>query len=224
MATGSFRRYGFLLGLMALLLVLHSMSNHKEYRFIFAIIPLWLMIAADCCARINKIVPKVVAVLFSAMSLLGILNYLPCQHVLYRAYSNETGIVHFIRDNDPIFATYRYLSSEPDVSGIWLVDRPYFNSGGYYFLHKKIPFYDSHSIIITAEEGASFPGYILTKQFDTIKILRRSDDATPVRTWRTYNPILVTETGGLEAVIKSFDSNALPAPQTLGIQFADDLD
>lgn len=224
MATGSFRRYGFLLGLMALLLVLHSMSNHKEYRFIFAIIPLWLMIAADCCARINKIVPKVVAVLFSAMSLLGILNYLPYQHVLYRAHSNETGIVHFIRDNDPIFATYRYLSSEPDVSGIWLADRPYFNSGGYYFLHKKIPFYDSHSIIITAEEGASFPGYILTKQFDTIKILRRSDDATPVRTWRTYNPILVTETGGLEAVIKSFDSNALPAPQTLGIQFADDLD
>ena len=77
------------------MLVFHSISNHKEYRFIFAIIPLWMMIAADCCARMNKMIPKAVAVIAFIVSLLDIFNYLP----------------------------YRYLSSESDISGIWLIDR-----------------------------------------------------------------------------------------------------
>ena len=44
-------RYGLLLGLIAAVLLAHSVQAHKEYRFIFAIIPLWLLIAADLTAR-----------------------------------------------------------------------------------------------------------------------------------------------------------------------------
>ena len=38
------RRYGLLLGLIVVMVVMHSAQAHKEYRFIFAVIPLWLLI------------------------------------------------------------------------------------------------------------------------------------------------------------------------------------
>ena len=47
LALPDLRRYGFLLTLIALTLLIHSMQSHKEYRFIFVVIPLWLLIAAD---------------------------------------------------------------------------------------------------------------------------------------------------------------------------------
>ena len=50
-ALRSPRRYGLLLGLIALVLVTHSVPAHKEYRFIFAVIPLWLLLGADLAAR-----------------------------------------------------------------------------------------------------------------------------------------------------------------------------
>ena len=46
------RRYGLLLALIALVLLAHSVQSHKEYRFIFAVIPLWLLIGADLVARL----------------------------------------------------------------------------------------------------------------------------------------------------------------------------
>ena len=79
---------------------------------------------------------------FAAISLAGILNALPYQARVYQAYSKETGIVGFLRNQDPIFAAYRYLASAPEVSAVWQVDRPYFNLPGYYYLHRTIPFYD----------------------------------------------------------------------------------
>ena len=47
LALPDLRRYGFLLTLIALTLLIHSTQSHKEYRFIFAVIPLWLLISAD---------------------------------------------------------------------------------------------------------------------------------------------------------------------------------
>ena len=46
------RRYGFLLGLIALILLVHSLQAHKEYRYIFAVIPLWLLVGSDLAARL----------------------------------------------------------------------------------------------------------------------------------------------------------------------------
>ena len=41
------RRYGFLLVLIGLVLLVHSVQAHKEYRFVFAVVPLWLVVGAD---------------------------------------------------------------------------------------------------------------------------------------------------------------------------------
>ena len=45
------RRYGLLLALIAIALLAHSLQAHKEYRFIFVVIPLWLLIGADLATR-----------------------------------------------------------------------------------------------------------------------------------------------------------------------------
>ncbi len=50
-AQGSPRRYALLLGLIALVLLTHSVPAHKEYRFIFVVIPRWLLIGSDLAVR-----------------------------------------------------------------------------------------------------------------------------------------------------------------------------
>ena len=46
------RRYGFLLVLLTLILAPHTIEAHKEYRFVFAVAPLWLLIGAGVVARL----------------------------------------------------------------------------------------------------------------------------------------------------------------------------
>ena len=45
------RRYGFLLAMVALVVLVHSVQAHKEYRFVFAVVPLWLLVGADVMVR-----------------------------------------------------------------------------------------------------------------------------------------------------------------------------
>ncbi len=46
------RRYGFLALLLSLILVPHTIEAHKEYRFVFVVAPLWLLIGAGLVARL----------------------------------------------------------------------------------------------------------------------------------------------------------------------------
>ena len=153
LALPDLRRYGFLLTLIALTLLIHSIQSHKEYRFIFVVIPLWLLISADFVvwfasrASEGRSRPSLgptslaLAASFAAISLAGILNALPYQDRVYRVDSKEPSTVGFIRNQTPIFAAYRYLASAPGVSAVWQVERNYAQSPGYYYLHRKIPLY-----------------------------------------------------------------------------------
>ncbi len=232
-ALRDLRRYGFLLAMIGLVLLFHSVSAHKEYRFIFAVVPLWLLVGADVVARVrgNARVWGLVGVLFAAVSLCGILNALPSQEQIYRAYSKETGKVGFVRGQDPIFAAYGYLAHTPGVLGVWQVDRPYFNLPGYYYLHREIPFYDafsgreinkgleitaaSVSHIVSGNPNLAIPGYTVEKQFGDVQIWRRDENDAPVRQWEAYNPIIV---GGFEQVMKQVDPNAPEPPANMGIK------
>ena len=125
------RRYGFLFGLIGLILVFHSALSHKEYRFVFVVIPLWLLVGADVVAQLATRVKKpryllgLIAVLFAVVSVSGILNVLPFQNQVY------------LLAKDPIFAAYRYLAQAPGVQGVWQVDSRYAILPGYYYLHRK---------------------------------------------------------------------------------------
>ena len=238
LALRDLRRYGFLLILIGLVLIFHSVQAHKEYRFVFAVVPLWLLVGADAVAHFGKRVWVLMAVLFAAVSIGGVLNALPSQAQVYRAFSKETGKVGFIRGQDPIFAAYRYLAHAPGVLGVWQVDRPYFNLPGYYYLHREIPFYDassgreinkgmeiteasvSHIVAGDTSLANPIPGYTVEKQFGDVQIWRRDENDTPIREWEVYNPIIV---GGLDQIMKQVDPNAPKPPPNSGIRFIDEM-
>ena len=239
------RRYGLLLGLIALILLVHSLQPHKEYRFIFAVIPLWLLVGADLAARLvarpaaGGDRPRRLAGLatagFAAVSLAGILNLLPYQDQVYRAWSRESGVVGFVRNQDPIFSAYRHLARAPGVSGVWQADRFYFNLPGYYYLHRKIPFYDLDtgrglegnvqvvsslvSHIVSADPGFSVPGYSLEREFGKVRILRRDQNEPPVQAWIDHAPVMLPDLP--IRIMRQMDPDAPSPPANFGIRFAD---
>ena len=231
------RRYGLLLGLIALTLLLHSLQAHKEYRFIFAVIPLWLLIGADLAARLAALgewrrLAGLATAGFVALSLAGILNTLPYQDRVYKAWSRETGVVGFVRNQDPIFPAYRYLARAPGVTGVWQVDRHYYNLPGYYYLHNKIPFYDRGtgsslkgnaqaassrvSHIVSADPGFSVPGFSLDRTFGEVRILRRDENEPAGRPWIDYAPVMVSNR--IRRIIRRIDPDSPSPPANYGIR------
>ena len=240
------RRYGFLLALIALTLAMHSVQSHKEYRFVFVVVPLWLLIAADLTARVGAVmagwrrfrytpVRAIPAGVFGAVSIAGILNALPGQDRVYRAWSGETGAVRFVVDQDPIFTAYRYLATAPGVEAVWQLDRPHIQLPGYYYLHRAIPFYDTlmrsliersgadpsalASHLVTGEPTLSVSGYSVERTFDTVQILRRDVDVLPVRRWQEYAPVLAYDLD--DAIMRRIDPQAPSPPANWNIRLID---
>ena len=234
------RRYGFLLGLIALVLLEHSLEAHKEYRYIFAVIPLWLLIGADLTARLAvrgdgaRRLTGLAAAGFAAVSLAGILNGLPYQEGVYRAWSRETGAVDFVHNQDPIFPAYRHLARAPGVSGVWQPDRAYYNLPGYYYLHRKIPFYDGitgrglHgneeavstrvSHILSEDPDFAVPGFSLEREFGPVRVLRRDRNDTPVQAWTGHAPVIVSN--GQKRILRRIDPRVPSPPADFGIRLA----
>ena len=240
-------RYGLLLGLVVVLLLAHSIQAHKEYRFIFAVIPLWLLIGADLTTRaaawVTERLPEragahrwatgAAGALLASVSLAGVLNALPMQERVYQAWSQETGITGLLRGQDPIFAAYRYLAHAPDVEAVWQVDRPYYNTPGYYYLHRAIPFYDaftgrginrsrtsinaSVSHLVTADPRLAVPGYALEWESGGIRILRREASEPPVQRWHDHAPVIVDEF--VHGIMLQVDPDAPAPPADADIRF-----
>ena len=153
------KRRWLLLALSVLILLTHMIQPHKEYRFIFAVIPLWLLLFADAVAAgfsggserssgglLNS--PwKIVGISWAAVvSILGLMNAIPFQQHLSVAYSNETGKINYLRDQDPMFNAYRTANRDPALQGLLDLSRAYFNTGGYYYIHREVPFYQLSAI------------------------------------------------------------------------------
>ena len=236
------RRYGFLLILIALILFIHSAQAHKEYRYVFAVIPLWLLVGAGLVAQLaaGRRRPAWVygasGVAFASVSLAGILNALPSQHEVYEStHTPKETVVRFIRGQDPRFAAYRYLAVAPDVLAVWQTDRHYHSLPGYYYLHRKIPLYDastgpgnnlhndlktlqaSVSHIVSEDPKLAVPGYAVEKEFGKVRVLRRIENDAPVRQWQEFTPIM---TGDLaDRIMRKMDAVFPPSPVNAGIRF-----
>ena len=234
------RRYGFLLLSIAVILIIHSTQTHKEYRFVFAVVPLWLLAGAGFVARLAARTGKrapvcgLAGALFAAVSLAGILNALPNQDEACCAGNPLP--VRFLRGQDPTFAAYRYLATAPGVEAVWQIDRAYLATPGYYYLHRKIPFYDSQtgfandlheletlrisaSHIVTQRPDLAVPGYAVEKTFGNLRILRREENETPVRRWRDYGPF-IPNTYSEEFLRRTFPQ-APPPPADFNIRFVE---
>lgn len=222
-ALGQPRRYGLLLLLGALVLIAHSTQLHKEYRYVFAVIPLWLLLGSGLVTQLvawtrRPIVAYAAAgTVFAVASLAGILNALPWQQGIYRGpHQPKETVVRFLHGQDPHFAAFRYLAEAPDVAAIWHPTRFYHSLPGYYYLHRRIPFYDaatgprnnihgdlqtlqtSVSHLITEDPALEVPGYVVEKEFGHVRILAREANEAPVRQWQSYRPTLADDiTDGL---------------------------
>ena len=244
MALRQPRRYGFLLLLIGLVLLSHSLQVHKEYRYVFVVIPLWLLLGAGVvthfAARLKRpaLAYAVSGALFAAASLAGILNALPRQETIYQGPHQPAEIVvRFLRGQDPHFAAFRYLAEAPGVSAVWHPGRHYFSLPGYYYLHRRIPFYDastgqgnnlhqdletiraSVSHFVTDDPLLEVPGYVLEKEFGPVRILRREPNDAPVRQWQSFNPIMADDF--IHEIIQAGNPEAPPPPPNNGIRFAD---
>ena len=240
-AAFSPRRYALLLVLIALILGVHSMQPHKEYRFVFAAVPLLLMIGADLAVRLHglripgRTTAVAVAAVAACVSAAGILNALPNQDRVYKAWSRETGQVAFLgfRDTqDPVYAAYRWLATLPDVGAVWHADRHYHATPGYYHLHHDVPLYDiqtggpiatNPSIaramvthIVTDEPDARYPGFSEARTFAATRVLVR-DTPTPVLQWQQHIPILVSPR--VAAIMRRIDPAGPTPPPNAGINF-----
>ena len=235
-ALPSWRRYGLLLGLIALVLVTHAIPDHKEYRFIFLVTPLWLLIGADLSARLaarRTAGPKAASWMTAAtgtlllvLSTAGVLKLLPAQVLAYRDWSESGSRYGFVRDQDPIFAAYRYLAGAPGVGAVWQVDRGYVSMPGYYYLHHAVPLYESSAIrefstdpeklsgaithIVSAQPDLSVPGYSLEREFGAMRILRRAAAEPPVLQWRQHTPTVIFES--VLHVMRQIDPDAPSLP------------
>ena len=233
------RRYALVLALIALIVGIHSVQAHKEYRFIFAALPLLLIIGADLAVRLHQsgIRGRVgafgAAAAFACVSSAGILNALPGQESVYRAWSRESGHVTFLgtrTGQDPIFAAYRHLAGTPGIGAVWQTDRHYYGTPGYYHLHHDIPLYDVSTgqrfvrmrpsamvtHIVTGDFNAHFPGFSEEWRLGTVRILA-SRAVLPVPRWRQHVPVMVSAPKA--AFLKRLDPGAPMRPMDAGIRF-----
>ena len=233
-------RYALVLALIALVVVLHSLQAHKEYRFVFAVAPLWLLLGADLAARAlraggaRSVLAGIGLLGGAASSAAGILNVLPGQDGLYRAWSGETGMVRFLGTPDPVFAAYRYLAAAPGVTGVLHPDRPYHALPGYYYLHRRIPFYDGMTAGLLAEEGVplgeavshvvtadqrlALPGYAPDRAFGRLRVLRRLGADAPVRGWEEYTPTVID--GFTADILSRVNADAPDPPPRWNVRFS----
>lgn len=169
--VGHLKRRGLVVVLLLLILLPHMMQNHREYRFVYAFIPLWLLLLADFTAvettsvKNNAFVRrKMIGGAAAFVSVLGLFNLIPFQHAIYTGFSRETGRVNFLRGQDPSFQVYRDLGADDSVRGVIDATRPYFNTGGYYYLHHAVPFYDTFSwnIVENKSMPAEYASHIIT--------------------------------------------------------------
>ncbi|MDE0448575.1 MAG: hypothetical protein OXH96_18080 [Spirochaetaceae bacterium] len=242
------RRYGLLLALTVLVLLTHSLPAHKEYRFVFAAVPLWLLIGADLGARAaawaaerssrvaaGRRALAAAGALFACVSVAGVVKALPAQEQAYRQWSDEATLFGFVRDHDSLFAAYRYLARAPGVEAVWQVDRGYSSAPGYYYLHRAVPLYDGYvgrgifgqdpakisaavSHLVSAYPDLTVPGYSLEREFGNVRILRRDATEPPVRQWREYAPVIVFDV--VRRAMRRIDTDAPAPPPNAGIRFA----
>ncbi len=236
-AVASPRRYGYLLLLVATVLIGHSLQAHKEYRFIFTVWPLVILIAADVLARMTERfsqhrLPVVLAsCLFAAVSVAGLMNALPKQPQYYVYGGTSDGIIRFVRAQDPMFAAYRYLSEAEGVGGVIHLDRDHYALTGYYYLHNKIPFYDMQMsisispedyqliathILVNASDVPELPGFTLKTTFGNLELWHRDGDDSTVYEWSKYTPIMLTETA--EMIMREVAPDAPASPLDFGIE------
>jgi GPI mannosyltransferase 3 len=113
---------------IACVLAPHMLIGHKEYRFVFLTIPLLLVLLADGTVYALARLPSLRGMQTAAIAAVILVSAVGCvvQNVPNR--------------NDRLLATLD-LSRRTDVAALLDLSGPWHLSGGFYYLHRNVPYY-----------------------------------------------------------------------------------
>lgn len=194
LATLSPRKTWIPLSLVTLILGSHSLIAHKEHRFIILAIPLFLLLFAilmdqflrhyrDCpTGRIGSITA---GVLFGAISLVGAADLIPFQTIVY-----PNGLA----SRQSVLLAIHEARTDPQFMAPLILDTPWSQTGGYYYVHRDIPvYYELHlgdlkpgdysrhfSHIICPQGYPPLPGYDVFMTIKEIEIRKRTHPTLPL--------------------------------------------
>jgi hypothetical protein len=150
---------------------IHMLFPHKEYRFIFASIPLWTALIAHTCYTIQSkkrfrfVTWKILTVGSICITILGFATKLPYQSFVY-----DKPIIY----RDPDIAIYTKLHQDSSLCGLYDVTRAWVYTPGYFYLNQSIPYYTADypppsmemvSHFIVPKSDQDYPG--MTRVFST---------------------------------------------------------
>src|SRR5487761_736790 len=128
-------RCPFLGWIVLIILASHSMISHKEVRFIYPVMPLVVTLAGVGIVEIANdfnesfknpvLAPKVIV--GTGLVLCGLLSYWVAPRFPY--WQKDSGGV----------AAFGQLSKNPGICGVGLYEVPWFETGGYTYLHQNVP-------------------------------------------------------------------------------------
>ncbi len=166
-----------LLAMLGAVIVPHSLIAHKEYRFIFAAVPLGLLLSAiaiDLLWSQTGIGPK--RHRNWGKILLGLMAF----------YTSATLFVtsFFLDPQANQLQAYLYLNDQPGVVSVLNISSSWYNTGGYYYLHRDVPIYSREHIekvdpadwarymshIVCKHDQAPIPGFNTAIQFGNVDI------------------------------------------------------
>ncbi|MBW4472238.1 MAG: hypothetical protein KME45_17815 [Stenomitos rutilans HA7619-LM2] len=192
------------LSLLASILVTHSLIAHKEYRFVFAAVPLCLLLTAiaywylqQFCQRYPRTyarIPQALAVLLVAYACFSILD------------------TTVLTSRNPLLEGYLYLSRQPNVSAVLNLKSEWYETGGYYYLHHPVPIYFSRDVNAIGPEGygqyvsdilcqhhqATIPGFGTVRTFKEIDI--RHNNHPPSHYAQLSGDFYQPQQGGVDGV------------------------
>jgi hypothetical protein len=163
--------------LLACVLVPHSLVAHKEYRFVFLVTPLLLLLLADA----------IVSGLTQLHGNLGIRWAQPLAIALFVGTSLVGCLAQGVLKRDNRLLATLELSRRTDVSAVLDLTGNWWGSGGFYYLHRNVPYYFreqieglpatdirglvSHVLVPVGEQD--IPGFRVATTYSTVVILEQ---------------------------------------------------
>jgi len=126
--------------IVSAIILSHSLIPHKEHRFIFVTVPIFLVLLAivisdeKLIATIN--LPYISTVMLFFISLTGLLSNLPLQENIISNASDPP-----LLTKQEILQAYLFLNKEPALFAILNASASWPETGGYYYLHRDVPIY-----------------------------------------------------------------------------------
>ena len=159
--------------LAASIIVSHSLILHKEHRFVFAAIPIFLILAAVVISDgisqylsrkpVNQVLTWFLSFFIVATSVCSPFAVFPYESIyIHPRFSKQNSS---IINQQPILKAYLLLSKEPDLFAVLNTFSSWWSkTGGYYYLHHDIPVYfPQHLESIKRKKIRSYVSHIVCR-------------------------------------------------------------